>query len=177
MFLVTFTCCLVYTIAQQSLRLGANELPTQLATDTSIKLENGQNLESALPSDKIDISKSLNTFVMVYDNNKNLVAESGMMGASKPAYPKGVLSYVDQKGESKVTWQTQTGVRFATIAIKYKDGYIVAARSLKETEKLIDTVGKLVLLAWLAFAIFSALASGTIYLSIKKIYTMKKSKT
>ena len=42
---------------------------------------------------------------MLYDNDKKLTATSGIMGNSEPAYPKGVLSYVDQKGEDRVTWQ------------------------------------------------------------------------
>lgn len=174
MFLVTFVSCLVYTIAQQSLRLGANEQPMQLAIDTSVKLQEGLNAKDAVPTDKVDISKSLSPFVLVYDNNKNLIAASGMIGSSEPSYPKGVLSYVDQKGEDRVTWQTQTGLRFATVAIKYNNGYIVAGRSLRETERLIDTIGKLVALAWLACAVFSAVASFVIYFLMKKIYTMRK---
>ena len=70
MFLVTFTCSLVYLVAQQSLRLGANELPTQLAVETSMKLQGGQIVKNAIPAEKVDISKSLNAFVMVYDRNK-----------------------------------------------------------------------------------------------------------
>jgi len=164
MFLVTFTCCLIYIVAQQSLRLMANDIPTQTATDALIKLQDGQDLNNIISSNKIDISKSISPFIMVYDNNKNLVEESGMMGNSKPTYPTSVLSSVDKKGESRVTWQPQAGMRFASIAVKYKDGYIVAARSLKETEKVIDTIGKLVLIAWLAYAIFSFLVFGFYYL-------------
>ena len=44
---------------------------------------------------------------------------SGMMGNRMPAYSKGVLDYVAQKGESRVTWQPQVGLRFATVAVKY----------------------------------------------------------
>jgi hypothetical protein len=167
MFLETFTCSLVYIIVQQTLRLGANELPMQLAIDTSIKLQEGLSVNDTIPADKVDISKSLSTFVMIYDNNKNLVATSGIMGSSNPEYPKGVLNYVDQKGEDRVTWQPQTGLRFASIVIKYKYGYIVAARSLKEIEKLIDLIGIIVLSAWFACSVFSALVFGTIYFLMK----------
>lgn len=174
MFLVTFTCSLVYIAVQQSLRLGANEQLMQLAIETSIKLQEGLSVKNAIPADKVDISKSLSTFVMIYDNNKNLVAASGMMGSSEPVYPKGVLSYVDQKGEDRVTWQPQTGFRFATVAIKYSNGYIVAARSLHETEKLIGMIERLIIFAWLACAAFSALAFGVIYFLMKKVYMMGK---
>lgn len=170
MFLITFTCLLVYLVAQQSLRLGANELPVQYATDVSIKLADGQDIKSIIPADKTDISRSLSTFVMVYDNNRNLVAASGMMGSKEPAYPKGVFDTVDRKGESRVTWQPRTGLRYATVVLKQGNMYIVGARSLKETEKLIDMIGRLVLAAWTACAVFSAIALCIIYAFYKKVY-------
>jgi hypothetical protein len=173
MFLVTFICSLTYLVTQQSLRLGADELPAQFATDTSIKLQDGRNAESAIPSNKIDIAKSLDPFVMVFDHNKNLLATSGMMEGSNPSYPKGVLDAVDQKGEVRVTWQPQTGLRFATVAIKFDNGYIVAARSLLETEKLIQSIGRLVLMAWVAFFVCSILAFLIVYACIRKIDQQK----
>lgn len=54
----------MYLVAQQSLRLGANELPSQLAIETLIKLQNGQSVKDAVSTEKVDISKSLNAFVM-----------------------------------------------------------------------------------------------------------------
>lgn len=173
MFFVTFSCLLAYLVTQQSLRLGANELPAQLATETAIKIQNGKNAESAVPAEKIDISKSLETFVMVFDKNKSLLATSGMMGNSKPSYPKGVLDYVDKKGEDRVTWQPKEGLRFATVAIKFDNGYIVAGRSLHETEELISNIGRLVLLAWVAFFVCSIIGFMIIYGFIRKLYKQK----
>jgi hypothetical protein len=110
---------------------------------------------------------------MVFDKNKNLLATSGMMGNDRPSYPKGVLDHVDQKGEARVTWQPQTGLRFATVAIKFDKGYIVAARSLHETENLISIIGRLVLMAWVAFFACSIIAFGIVYAFVKKIYQPK----
>ena len=141
----------------------------QLAIDTSLKLENGQNA-GLIPNDKLDISKSLSPFVLVFDTNKNLLSTSGMIGNIKPNYPKGVLDSVDKNDEDKVTWQPQTGLRFATVAIRTNSGYIVAGRSLSEPEKLIDNIGKLVLEAWLACAIFSIIALAIIYAFMKKVF-------
>lgn len=169
MFLVTFTSSLVYLVAQQSLRLGANEQPVRLATDTAIKLEKGQSAEQAVSTEKVNLSKSLSPFVMVFDSNKNLLSSSGIMDNGIPAYPKGVLDLVSQKGEDRVTWQPQTGLRYATVAIKTNNGYIVAGRSLREVEKLIDEIGRLVLLAWLACALFSAVGLLIIYTFLKKV--------
>jgi hypothetical protein len=169
-FLVTFTSLLVYVATQQVLRLGANEIPAELAAEISINLENSNSPKDAVPGEITDISKSPGTFVMVFDKDKNLIASSAVMGKDKPAYPKGVLDYVDKNSEDRVTWQPQEGLRFATIAIKAGDNYIVAGRSLKETEKLIRTVGNLVFYAWLACMIFSSAALAIIYIFIKKVF-------
>jgi hypothetical protein len=173
MLLVTFTCLLTYVVAQQVIRLGANELPVQLATETSIKIENGQSAKDAVPDETIDISKSLGTFVMIFDKDKNLIATSALMGNTEPDYVKGVLDYVDKKGEYRVTWQPQVGLRFATIATKIGDKYIVGGRSLQEPERLIDTIGKLVSLTWLVCVAFSSIALGITYIFIKK-YSKRK---
>lgn len=172
-FLVTFTCLLTYLVTQQVLRLGANELPIQFATETSIKLENGQSVNDAIPSETIDISKSLGTFIMIFDRDKNIIATSAMMGNEESVYPKGVLDYVDKMGEDRVTWQPQVGLRFATVAIKIGNKYIVAGRSLQEPERLIGIIGKIVLLAWLACAAFSSIALGVIYFFIKRVFNME----
>ena len=168
MFMASFTCSLVYLISQQSLRLGANEAPSQLANETAINLKNGQNAKNAIPNEKIDITNSLNTFVMVYDSTKNLIASSGTVRGSQPLYPSGVLDHVTGNKESRVTWQPDIGLRFASVAIKYEDGYIVAARSLSETEKLIGMIGKLIIYAWLACTIFTGLVLGVCYLVMIK---------
>lgn len=170
MFLVTFTSSLVYLVTQQSLRLGANEQPMQLATDTAIKLEKGESANQAVPTDKVDISESLSPFVMVFDSNKNLLSSSGVMYNIIPTYPKGVLDFVSQNGEDRVTWQPQARLRFATVAIKTNDGYIVAGRSLREVEKLIGDIGRLVLLAWLACSLFSAVGLVIIYTFLRKVF-------
>jgi hypothetical protein len=162
--LTTFICLLVYIVTQQSLRLVANEEPMELAVKTSINLESGQSADIAIPAEKANL-KSLSTFVMVYDNNKNLLAASVI---GEPSYPVSVLDYVKQNGESRVTWQPASGLRYASVAIKYDNGYIVAARSLSETERLIDITGKLILSAWLAFVIFTAFVILCIYIYLNK---------
>ena len=170
MFLVTFTSLLTYVVTQQVIRLGANELPVQFATDTIIKLENGLSAKDAVPAETIDILKSLDTFVMIFDKDKNLIATSAMMGSAQPSFVKGVLDSVDKRGEYRETWQPEVGLRFAFVATKLGDKYIVAARSLQEPERLIDQIGILISAAWIACLIFSSIALGIIYLFIKKVF-------
>lgn len=173
MFLVTFTCLLIYTVTQQSIRLGANDLPVNLATETSIKLEKGLSDKNAVPNQTIDISKSLEPFVMIFDKDKNLIATSARMGNAQPTFVKGVLDSVDKRGEYRETWQPQVGLRFAFVATKLGDKYIVAARSLQEPERLIDQIGILISAAWLACVVFSSIALGVIYIFIKKVFKIE----
>jgi hypothetical protein len=47
-----------YLVAQQSLRLGANELPAQLATETAIKLREGKMLNPRSPLTRLIYQKA-----------------------------------------------------------------------------------------------------------------------
>ena len=164
MFMATFASSLVYLISQRSLRLGADELPVLLANTVLTRLKSEQSPKSSIPSEKVDISTSLSAFVMVYDSDKDLIASSGNMRGSQPLYPAGVLDNIGKDNESRVTWQPDKGLRFASVAIRYNNGYVVAARSLTEVEKITSTIGKLIILAWLACAVFSGLVLGAAYL-------------
>jgi hypothetical protein len=178
-FLVTFSSLLTYVVAQQVIRLGADNLPATLAIETSIKLEKGQNPAGSVPDETIDILKSLETFVMIFDKDKNLIATSAMMGSEKPVYPTGVLDFVEKAGENRVTWQPVAGSpresshRFATVALKSGDYYIVAGRSLKEPERLTGVIETLILAAWAACAVFSSIALVIIYIFMKKVFKLE----
>lgn len=157
LFLVTFTCALTYLVAQQSLRLGADEQPAELAANIAVKLDRGESIQTAFPDSKIDIAQSMTSFLMVYDNNKKLLSSTAMIGGNEPAYPQGVLEHTSEKGDNRVTWQPRAGLRFATVTVKTGSGYIVAGRSLHETERLIESIGKIVLLAWITCVICMSL--------------------
>ena len=170
LFLVTFSSLLVYVVAQQSIRLGANEVPMQLAVLTVDKLDAGQpaSAGNAIQTGTVDIRSSLETFVLVFDDKGNLLASSGRLGDAMPVYPAGVLSYVAQHGVDRVTWQTASGLRFASVAVPYAGGVVVAAQSLTEPENRTDAIGWLVLAAWAAGAAFVTIVSGAAGLLLKK---------
>jgi hypothetical protein len=171
LFLATFTSSLVYLVAQQTIRLGANAEPMRLATDIRNKLQSGQNAETIFADGKSDAIISLNSFAMVFDSKMNLVATSGTLRGDLPVYPSGVFDRVQPGVEARVTWQPEPSQRFATVAVKYDGGYVVGAQSLKEPEKLIEFIGDLVVLAWLVCAGFSGavLAAAGIVMKRKAI--------
>lgn len=161
--LASFTAALAYLTTQQSLRLGANKIPSQLAVETILKLEQGKTPEEVLPAEKTDISKSLSPFIIIYDNNKNLVSASATISGAQPNYPTDILKNVSTTKQSRVTWQPKEGLRYATVALKSGSGYVVTGESLTQTEDIISNLGKLVLLSWLSFAVFSAFGLALLY--------------
>jgi hypothetical protein len=61
----------------------------------------------------------------------------------------GVLDYVRKNGQDRVTWQPAPGVRMATVVVPYKNGFVMAGRSLTEVEKRESQVESLCGLAML----------------------------
>jgi len=67
--------------------------------------------------------------------------------------PPGVLDYVRQNGEDRITWQPRPGVRMASVVVGFggvKSGFVLAARSLREIEKRGDQAELEAGLAWIA---------------------------
>jgi hypothetical protein len=127
-------CALVYLTVQQSLRMGANDPQIQMAEDAASHLNAGASVDSIMPSAQVEIAESLAPFLMVFDDSGKVLASSATLHAAVPAYPVGVLNYTRQRGQDRVTWQPEVGVRMATVVVTYKNGFVVAGRSLTEVE-------------------------------------------
>ena len=135
--LTTAVCGLVYLAVQQALRQGANDPQIQLAEDAAAALAGGAAPAAAVPAGRVDVSRSLAAFVMVFDDKCQVLASSGDLHGEPPALPPGVLDYVKQQGEDRVTWQPEPGVRIASVVVGYGGpalGYVLAGRSLREVE-------------------------------------------
>jgi len=128
-------CALVYLTVQQSMRMGANDPQIQMAEDAASSLNVGASLETVIPSIKVEIADSLAPFVIVFDESGKVLDSSATLHGVVPAYPAGVLDYVRQKGQDRVTWQPEVGVRMATVVVPYNNGFVMAGRSLREIEK------------------------------------------
>jgi hypothetical protein len=150
--IITGLCGLLYIVAQQGLRLGADDPQIQMAEDISEKLRTGQPLQSVLPPDKVDIASSLAPYVILFDTTGKPVASSGQLDGKMPTIPPGVFEYVRQNGEDRFTWQPQVGVRSAVVVTKFtgvSSGFVLAGRSLREVEKREDHSMMLILLGWI----------------------------
>jgi hypothetical protein len=134
----TALCGLVYLAVQQVLRQSANDPQIQMAEDAAAVLASGGAVEQVLPAAIIDIAHSLAPFTMVFDDKGKVLASSGLLHGQMPELPAGVLDYVRQHGQDRITWQPEPGVRVATVVVSYAGtapGFVLAGRSLREVEK------------------------------------------
>lgn len=151
--IISALCGLVYLVEQQALRMTANDPQIQLAEDAADALTNGASAESVIPIDKVNIASSLAPFMIVFDDSGNPVASSALLHDQIPAYPEGVFDHVRKNGEDRVTWQPEPGVRIASVVVAYsgaQNGFVMAGRSLRETEKRVDQMGFYAIVAWAA---------------------------
>ncbi len=149
----TILCGLAYLSVQQDLRMSANDPQIQMAEDAAQGLTQGAAVDTVVPTSQIDIARSLAPFVIVFDNRGNPLASSGLLQGEIPHLPPGVLDYVRQNGEDRITWQPQPGVRMASVVVGFsgvKSGFVLAARSLREIEKREDQAELEAGLAWIA---------------------------
>lgn len=146
--LTTAVCVLIWLGVQQVSRQSANDPQIQVARDAAARLDRGALIESVLPRDEVDPSCSLAVFVTVFDRTGTPVASSGRIRGELRTPPSGVLDFVRQNGEERVTWQPERGVRIATVAVRFSNGVVLAGRSLAETEWRIQRHGRLIAAWW-----------------------------
>lgn len=158
---VTLVCGIVYLIAQQQIRLGTNEPQVQMAEDTAAALTGGEDPVDLTGTHPIDIARSLAAYLVIYDEKGQPLAWSGELDQAAPTVPQGVLTSARDHGENRVTWQPRPGVRSALVVVPYqgaRTGFVLAGRSLRESEALSSTLLLLVGFGWLGtlIAVFIA---------------------
>ncbi|HEV7662386.1 MAG TPA: hypothetical protein VGQ62_02530 [Chloroflexota bacterium] len=146
----TALAVLVYAAAQQNLRLSTDDPQIALAQRTAARLDAGTPPLVAVPPDQVDLARSLDPFVLVFDATGQLLASSATLHGQVPDYPRGVFDTVRSRGEDRVTWQPENGIREGTVAVAWRGGFVVAGRSLQLTEQHVDQLGRLVVAGWLA---------------------------
>jgi hypothetical protein len=85
--------------------------------------------------------------MMIFDNDGNVLASTGLLHGETPLLPPGMLQYTRGQGEDRITWQPENGVRIASVVVHVEgmnSGFILAGRSLRDTEERIDQMGMLV---------------------------------
>lgn len=141
----------MYAISQHMLRTSANDPQIQIAEDAAAAVSAAEPVSYFNSPTKTDIAKSLAPYIAIYDANGTIVASTALLNGSPLAIPHGVLRSTLTSGEYRETWQPQPGVRSAIVVVPVKgifDGFVVAGRSLRETEKQEDQLGIITFAAW-----------------------------
>ncbi len=118
-FCLTVLAGLVYTAVQQNFRQGANDPQIQMAEDAAVQLQDGAQAQTVVGSGKVDMSRSLAPFLIVYDATGHVLASSAQLNGAVPDIPPGVFNSVRASGEDRLTWQPQEGVREAAIVTQF----------------------------------------------------------
>ncbi len=125
-----------------------------------------QQVQIIVPTEKVDIAKSLAPYITVFDATGKTIASSAQLNGQIPTIPSGVFDYVRQHGEDRITWQPQPGVRSAVVVTQFQgpnSGFVLAGRSLREVEIREDDILHIVELGWLAMLLVSLLATAIIF--------------
>jgi hypothetical protein len=145
----TGVCGVVYAAVQQDLRQGANDPQIQMAEDAARRLDSGASPVGVVPAESIDMSESLRPYMMVFDRSSRLVASSVTLHGGPPPFPPSVFDQVHApQGQDRITWQPEIGVRSAVVVQAWRDGYVVAGRSLRLVEERVDRLLLLTGLVW-----------------------------
>ncbi len=137
---------------QQVIRQSANDPQVQMAEDAAAKLTAGQSAQDVVPKESVDIDSSLATYMMIFDANGHPIASTAKLNGQTPSFPSSVFDYVRKNGEDRITWQPQDGVRSAIVVTQFKGantGFVLAGRSLRETERLEDNMMNLFIFNWI----------------------------
>ncbi len=145
LLLIAFANLLVYAAVQQNYRQSADDPQIELAQDLSSLLSTGQATPTQFAGSwqKIDFSKSLTTFLIIYDSKGQVLASSGVIGNQVPTMPKGVFENsifdsIKNKGEHRFTWQPTDDTRVAAVVDKFtqgnQSGFVLAGRNIREVE-------------------------------------------
>jgi hypothetical protein len=143
----------IYVVAQQALRQGANDPQIGMAEDAAAALAEGQTYDGVLPAQIVAFDRSLKPFLIVFDPNGKPVASSAYLEGGVPAPPRGVFDHARTHGQDRVTWQPQPGMRLAAVVQYFageKTGFVLAARSLREVERRANQLLTLTVLGALA---------------------------
>jgi hypothetical protein len=155
----TVVIVLVFTAAQQNLRMGANDPQVQMAEDAAARLDTGASPNAVIPTQPVDIGRSLAPFLIVFGHDGQPLASSATLDGHTPTPPGGVFGSVPSTGRHEITWAPRPDVREAAVIVAYRNGFVLAGRSLRLVEQREDALGQLTLLLFFVMLVFTGIAA------------------
>ena len=164
----TLLLAAAYSMAQQSTRLAADDLPLATAQTVKNELQTGSNPSDVVSAVKTNLKTDSTVFVIIVDNTQHVLASSATLSGETPLPPSGVFSYSLAHGNDHFTWQPESGVRLATRVLTYSDdsgtGFVITGQSLSQAESRTNVYTWIALGAWIAIVAWSTF---TLLLPIK----------
>jgi hypothetical protein len=136
----------VAVITQQYLRRSADSWPTFFARLASTPMDERSEPyrkimvahDLAGPKQEISSSDWLNStsiFTVLYDASGHALTGNATLHGALPQPPPGIFNVIQQRGEYKVTWQPQPGIRVALTGRPMPNGgFVLAGQSLLPSE-------------------------------------------
>lgn len=181
-FLVTLFCGLVYATTLSSIRQAGNDPQIQITQDILSSLKAGAD-PSQLSANRVDLKTAQSAFVVIYDKNKKAVASTGELDKKIPVPPDAAFDGAKKFGENRFSWEPTKDLRFAAVLVSYDKGFVLAARSLKETQNRISRIVRLVGIAWVlgigatSLAFFLTRPRTNVIVTTEKPAPVRKSRT
>jgi hypothetical protein len=153
-------------VFQGLLRRGANEPQAQMAALYASEIASGVKPDEAIPRNYVDLERSLEPFVIFYNDQSEPVTATGYLNQTIPTPPSGVFRYLRSHPTDTITWQPQPGVRIAAVIHRVSGphpGFLLTGRSLRLVEDQEAILRNMVFGGW--FLIVFLLFAGAILLS------------
>ena len=155
---------LIYVSVQQVYRQSANDPQIQQAEDVARLILAGRSATMVASSDNpVEISLSLAPFVAVFDDQGRLLSSTGKLHSEEIRIPSGTFDYARTHLEHRFTWQPEPGVRQAVVLVRYEQGerrgFVLAGRSLRESEQRTHELGVNIFIAWVVTILGSIFVS------------------
>lgn len=142
----------LYGVTQHSIRYSANDPQIQLSEDIANSLSLGKKTEEVIPEDKVDISKSLAPYIIIFDKDGQPTTSSAQLDGKIPMPPVGVFAYTQTNHQDRFSWQPKPGIKSAVVLTYFNSGqnsgYVLAGRSLREVEIRENVVLRDVMIGW-----------------------------
>jgi hypothetical protein len=175
---------------QQLLRRGADQPQIQMAQNYASAIAEASNpspdrgmspasaelkaimVESSIvPPRHLDLSTTLEPFVILYDVGGKPLLSTGNLDGAIPVPPAGVFAYLRTHPADKFTWQPSPGLRIAAVAQRVdapridgsQPGFILVGRSLALVQQQEDLLRRGTFITW--FCLMALLIAGAYFLN------------
>ena len=143
---------MVYAAVQQGYRSAANDPQIQMAEDAAARLEAGATPQAIVSTEAVNMARSLAPFLIVFSDSGAPVASSVRLEGRVPVPSAGVFTAARTVPEQRLTWQPRPGIRNAIVIRHFagsSPGFVLAGRSLRETEQRIARLVTIVMPIWI----------------------------